>query len=609
MKVSEFKENLKMVFDDDLRTRPLKWNNYVDIAIIGVIVLSTIEVFLSTFEGIVERYGNILNFINWFTILFFTVEIALRIWTADLLDDKYKGFMGRLRYCCSFYGAVDIISTLPFYLNFILPTPYTILKVFRVLRLLRLFRYMRSSRLLMRAASSKKDELLTSMAFLALLTVILSFWLYFAEHAVQPELCENGWQSLMWAFAKYLGDPGKIADFTLLSPWANFIAFLVGILGVAIFAVPTGLISSGFVDAMDEEKRKAEISEFYKRMSKNFRRTGDKTLRRYLDEHPELCSDKYEKLNFVPSRVPVSRMQIRQGFEFKDIYEVCEEHCEFRLKNLAAARSLENNVEDRYVVEHYPVNRPYGYCSKDRHSKVTIVSTSSYAECGTGWFAYYLAKLGGFNYISKDVEVDPDELDSFFNLSKVPLYNKLSESSYDKKDKENKKAIEVLKKKEAHRKAFLDDLKEFAKSEDSWVILIASHIKNSTNSFDFHLADARKDGSAPTVHDQEQYKQFLQAFDQMMQSEYPLTTSLHSQRFSLTEKNLGYKLQENGLGCNTFVLRPSSEIINFSNYRLLLAFRIAHLLSQQFDNGKGVEEIDIEDFAQTCFGYRENKLT
>ena len=206
--------------------------------------------FLSTYENVVEKYGHILKIIDWFTTIFFTIEVSLRIWAADLQDEKYKGFKGRLRYCFTFYGLIDILSTYPFYLHFFMPMPYVALKILRVFRLLRIFRYMQSFRILGDAISSKKQELTVSMAFLSILTVILSFLLYFAEHAAQPELCENGWKTMVWAFAKYLGDPGKIADFPMVTVWGNIIAIIVGVLGIAIFAVTAGLISSGFIEVI-----------------------------------------------------------------------------------------------------------------------------------------------------------------------------------------------------------------------------------------------------------------------------------------------------------------------------------------------------------------------
>lgn len=450
------------------------------------------------------------------------------------------------------------------------------------------------------AFKNTRRQIFVSGIFLVAITCVLTVILYLAESRVDPEF--SFWDAFIWPYEKYLGDPGKVVDDPLMSPIGKFIGTLVGIMGVAIFAVPAGLIGSGLTDAMDEEKRETEIEGFRGRMHKSFRRKVDKTLRGYLNTLPDGGGEKLKTLNFVPQRIPLSRIQIRQGIEMKDIFEVCQKYSEFRLKNLAEAVSEEEHPQDSFVVEHFPKNRSYGY-AQNRHSKVTIVSTSSFAENGTGWFTYYLAKLGGFNYISKDVEVDPDELDSFYNLSDEPLYEKRPRSSYNKK--QDKEAIEIIDQKEANRQAFFDDLKMMVSGEDSWVILFVAHIKSSMNTVDFHFASAKKDGSDSTVHQQEVYQALLEQLTDTLQKDYALTSDLHSQRFPLTKNNLGYRLQQKGIVCNAFVIRPSCEVINFDNRRLLIAYRIATVISQQLDGGRGIQDDDVKDLATTGFGYTE----
>ena len=205
VKIQKLREELNRVFDDNLHTK--QWHNYLDYVIIGLIIISTIEVFLSTYDGVVERYGKWLHFVDWFTTIFFTIEVSLRIWCADLLDEKYKGFWGRIKYCLSFYGLIDILSTYPFYLNFFVKIPYAALKALRIARLLRVFRYMKAFNILSRAIMAKKQEMMVSLQFLTIVTLILSFILFFVEHEVQPEVYNNGWRSVVWAFAQYIGDP------------------------------------------------------------------------------------------------------------------------------------------------------------------------------------------------------------------------------------------------------------------------------------------------------------------------------------------------------------------------------------------------------------------
>ena len=463
MNVQRFKKELAQVFDDNLRTR--QWQNVVDYIIIGLIIVSTVEVFLSTYENIVEKYGHILKFIDWFTTIFFTIEVTLRIWAADLQDARFKGFKGRLRYCFTFYGLIDILSTYSFYLHFFMPMPYAALKILRVFRLLRIFRYMKSFRILGDAISSKKQELTVSLAFLSILTVILSFLLYFAEHAAQPELCENGWKTMVWAFAKYLGDPGKIADFPMVTFWGNLIAIIVGVLGIAIFAVPAGLISSGFIEVMDERRKTAETKKNVEKMHLSFERKLDRPT----------------GFQIVPAFVSVADVQSRLKMSENDIFDALANAEDFRLVNLAATQPADQHPEDRLVIEHYQLNRPYGICI-DRGSTVTIVSPSSLVDPIMGYFSYYLAKIGGFNYVSREIgETRPYK--SFY------LIDKAAEPPF--------------------LKEYMEDLNRFAAVDGSWIItlLAASGANEPEYPTQFHFTyggekgDETYNGENLTIHD------------------------------------------------------------------------------------------------------------
>ena len=452
-------------------------------------------------------------------------------------------------------------------------------------------------RLFKTAFKNTRRQIYVSGVFLVAITCVLTVVLYFAESRVDPDF--GLWDAFIWPYEKYIGDPGKIVDDPLISPIGKFIATLVGIMGVAIFAVPAGLIGSGLTDAMDEEKREKELEFFRRRMQKAFRRSSNKGLREYLNTLPDGGGDAFKVLNIVPQRVPIAKMQVRQGMDIKDIIDTCNKFEEFRLKNLADAHSADDDAEDRFVVEHFPLNKKYG-CFIPRDSKVTIVCTSSFDEVGIGWFTYYLAKMGGFNYISKEVEVDSDELDSFYNLSPEPLYDKKPISAYDKK--KDKEAFDILLKKQDNRDQFLNDLKKVV-ADNSWLIIFTEHLKTKDNQVDFHFADCLKDGSASTVSDQDTFMRLFEQFTETMKSDFTLTSMLRSPRYPLLKKNLGYKIRKDKADANVFVLRPSSELMNFYDRKLAIAYRMAVIISQQLDGGRGIQEKDVKDFKETGFGY------
>ena len=450
-----------------------------------------------------------------------------------------------------------------------------------------------------RAYRATHHEICVSIKVLALVTAVFVATMYLAERDANPNY--SFWDALVWPIVKYVEDPAEIVN-PPVSVCGKIIGTLVGIIGIAIFAVPAGLIGSGLTDAMDEEKRDEELNGFRRRMQKAFRRSANKGLREYLNALPDGGGESFKTLNIVPQRIKVAKMQTRQGMDMKDIIETCKMFPEFRLKNLADAHSDEDDAEDRFVIEHFPLNRSYG-CFINRDSKVTIVSTGSFDEVGMGWFTYYLAKMGGFNYISKELEVDTDELDSFYNLSEKPLYDKKTRSKYD--EKKDKEIVKILNEKQIRRDDFLDDLKKVVK-DGSWVIIITEHLKTKDNQTDFHFAYSQKGGTNATISDMEAYQHLFEQFDAAMKTDFGLDSVIASLRYPLLKKNLGYTIRKDIAEVNVFVLRPSSELVNFNDCKLAIAYRMASVISQQLDGGRGVQPDDVKDFKETGFGYAQD---
>lgn len=452
--------------------------------------------------------------------------------------------------------------------------------------------------LFVKAYEATKHQIWVSTKLLLLVTLLFAVMMFIAENSVNSDY--SFFDALVWTFVKYVEDPADVTT-SPVTIFGQVVGTLVGVLGIAIFAVPAGLIGSGLMEAMEDEKYEKRLGEYHRRLGKVFRRSSSKALRTYLNSLPDKGGEALAKLNFVPQYVPLSRLQIRQGLEFKDVFEVCDRFPGFRLKNLADALSNQDNPEDRFVVSNFPFNTTYGCCI-DRGSNVTIVCPVGYSEVGTGWFSFYMAKLGGFNYVCKDFEVDVDELDSYYNMSPEPLYNKKTRSQYSAMDKME---LAVLEKKERNRRDFLGDIKRLVKDENSWVVVITEHAKNANNVIDFHFSANNKDLSQPTVKNVALFDELYESFSRVMESDYGLSSVKQTTRYPLLKNNLLYRLEREGICCNSFVLRPSTKQMIFDENKLLIAYRIAETLSDKFDNGKGIEAKDAEDFATTGFGYKE----
>ena len=382
-----FKQKLARVFDDNFDT--WQWKNIVDWTIIGLILVSTVEVFLSTFDDISLRYGAWLNAIDLITTVLFTVEVSLRIWCADLIDDKYKGFWGRVRYCFTFYGFIDLVSTYSFYVALIFPIPYAALKVLRVFRLLRVFRYMKSFQVVSDAFRSKKQEFWISLQFLAVITLILSFLLFFVEHQAQPEVYDNGWRSVLWAFAQYIGDPGNFADTPPITFWGRLIAVLVGVMGIAIFAVPAGLIGSGFIEVIEDDKKQKELKE-----------QRDLIYLRFDALHAKkksLLGKRPTPARFISTENISSVCMLTDN----EILEAVRSAHDLRLRPMKSDESI--RVNDLMVVEQFLCNTSFGYCRWEDDEPLVLINPIGSVEYGLSHVVDTLAEnMKQVNVISRE---------------------------------------------------------------------------------------------------------------------------------------------------------------------------------------------------------------
>ena len=546
-KIEEFRQELNRVFDDDLHTK--QWHNYLDYAIIGLIIISTIEVFLSTYDGIVERYGKWLHFVDYFTTIFFTIEVSLRIWCADLLDPKYKGLWGRVRYCFSFYGLIDILSTYPFYLNLFVRIPYTALKALRIARLLRIFRYMKAFNILSRAIRSKKQEMMVSLQFLAIVTLIMSFILFFVEHEVQPDVYNNGWKSVVWAFAQYIGDPGGFADTPPITFTGRIIACIIGILGIAIFAVPAGLIGSAFTDVMDAdskieelEKNSFNINEFM--LVKSIKRAG---------------------LFFPAKNISTGDLQLDLGLSDTEIIKAVTGSKNLRLKNLANAISSGPKT-DMIVVNQFYVNNEYG-SHVDRGSSVTIVNPLGRGDNGLSFFDWHIAQIGGFNYVANELfsRTHPN-VDSRCNFYTV---NEPDNPTF---------------------KQYINDITS-GMGKNDWIIVIAGEqiVKNSPYDFHFELGGEKGEKSFDfegcIPWNSALVEQLYNDFSKTLEEKVQLKTDLHEVQPKVGKQNLSRYLKTQ-TEANVLLLTVSYDLMVFNKSVHEAIVNVAEVLNRNLETRK-----------------------
>lgn len=466
-----------------------------------------------------------------------------------------------------------------------------------------------------RAFINTRKEMGISLIVLLFITLTLALIFYLVEQNEQPNVFDKWSSCIVWAYSRYIEGGDGVFEGGPVTVAGRIIAFLLGITGIAIVAIPAGIIGSGFMDAIADEKREKELETFQKRIIKSFPVTENRNLKLWIAKNlPHVEGAWYEgvKFKFIANNISLAKLQLK-GMEIKDVFDVCEKNSEFRIKNEATAQSSEEGKTDRFMLEYYPVNKPYGFFI-DRKSKVTIVSTSSRSELGTGNFSYYLAKFAGFNYISKDFDIDPDDPESFYNnhWDEPKVDDMTWKERETAKEKVSKQMIEIYTKKKELRDAFLDDLERLCKGEDHWVFCILSHIQNQENNVDIHIAHSKADGKDSLVHDTEKYKELLDTLTTTMQEHLQLSVK-ETERYPLVKKaengyrNIGYKLQDDGCKCNCMTIRVSSHLMHFDSRMRLALFLMAKTIHDVITPNGEIPKADADDMNRTGHGFSANE--
>ncbi len=219
-----------------------------DYGIIAVIAVNLFATLFSTFDASAP-YTKMIDVTETVTVAIFTAEYILRIWTSDnLYPDSSRG-VAALRYIFSFYGLIELFTFLPFYLPIIFPAGAVAFRMFRVIRILRLFKINAqydAFNVIISVLKDKRNQLLSSIAMILILMVSASLCMYSLEHDAQPEHFQNAFSGIWWATSTLLTiGYGDIYPVTIAG---KIMAIIISFLGVGMVAIPTGIISAGFVE-------------------------------------------------------------------------------------------------------------------------------------------------------------------------------------------------------------------------------------------------------------------------------------------------------------------------------------------------------------------------
>ena len=235
-------------------------NQSYDVISTMLLVINLIGAFAGTFDAIANRYGSLLNTIEAVTVAFFAIDYVLRMYTAPCLYPD-SGNWAYLKYAVSAAGVIDLFSFLPYYLPMFFPAGAAAFRLFRVARILRLFRinaYYDSLNVITDVIANKSQQLLSSVFILGVMMMSSSLAMYSIEHAAQPDVFKNAFSGLWWAVSTLL--TVGYGDIYPVTPLGKAFGIVITFLGVGMVAIPTGIISAGFVEQYTRQKRLSDYA-------------------------------------------------------------------------------------------------------------------------------------------------------------------------------------------------------------------------------------------------------------------------------------------------------------------------------------------------------------
>lgn len=228
--------------------------------ILIIICLNVLAVILESEKSLRRGFrGHLVQF-DRISLILFTVEFLLRLWSCTADPRRKHPVFGRLRFITSPFGIIDLLAIAPFYLPMIFGFDLRVIRLIRLFRTFRIFkigRYSEAMQTLARVIRSRKEELYVSLCLVALLLVISSSVVYCAEREAQPQVFSSIPKTMWWSIAT-LTTIGY-GDMYPVTPMGRTAGAVTALFGIALFALPTAILGSGFLEELQRKREKMSV--------------------------------------------------------------------------------------------------------------------------------------------------------------------------------------------------------------------------------------------------------------------------------------------------------------------------------------------------------------
>ncbi|MDX1685012.1 MAG: ion transporter [Saprospiraceae bacterium] len=250
MSISRFRRKVYQALEVSSKKYSFSW--YIDLFLLVLISLNVVAILLETVHAIHQPLKDFFYYFDLFSVIIFSIEYALRIWSSVESDKYNTPIRGRINFALTPLAFIDLLAILPFYLAF-LPIDLRFLRLLRLLRLLRVLkfvRYVAALQVVLEVLRRKKEQLVVSTIFAVFLLIFISAIMFHIENQAQPDVFSSIPGTMWWGVAT-LTTVGY-GDVYPITPLGKFLGGIVSILGIGLFALPAGILASGFAEAFKE---------------------------------------------------------------------------------------------------------------------------------------------------------------------------------------------------------------------------------------------------------------------------------------------------------------------------------------------------------------------
>lgn len=246
--MSRFRAQVHHLLDaDDGGATPVE--RFADAALISLVVLNVAAVVLESVPRYHAQYRAWFAGLELVSVYVFTLEYVMRVWSA-VEDRRYAHpLTGRLRFVRTPLALIDLLAILPFYLT-LGGFDLRILRLVRLFRVLKVSRYVKALKLIQQVVLRKRAELLVTVGVIAVMLVLVSSVMYVVESEAQPDKFGSIPDTMWWGVAT-LTTVGY-GDVFPITPLGKVLSSLIAVLGLGLFALPTGILAAGFSEHLGE---------------------------------------------------------------------------------------------------------------------------------------------------------------------------------------------------------------------------------------------------------------------------------------------------------------------------------------------------------------------